>query len=428
MPIKFNPLLKGGFDETKRIINDLEDVNTAGTVNGDVLTFQSGTWIPQTAAGGGDMTRAVYDVNDNDIVDNSERLEGETLATVQAHGVDAGTITQGTIGLARVPVMDDAHIPNLPTSKITSGTFNALRIPTLPNLIGTLTDVKIPDVNTLSYSATFADAQIPDLWAGKITSGTFNVDRIPALPNLVGTLTDEQIPNLEGLSYGAAFATTQIPNLPTSKITSGTLAVARHQILDNLNGTVDLVQIPTMDDAHIPYLDTLSYSAAFGTAQIPSLGAYKVASGTINADRIPDLPTVKITSGTFDNARIPDTGVVAINYVIDGGGAAIGTGIKGALEVPFACHVNRWTLLADQHGSIVVDVWRDSYANFPPTDADSMPGTTNMPAISGTIAAQSSDLSGWGTQGIASGDILWYHVDSCSSIELCTIALRAIKT
>jgi hypothetical protein len=99
----------------------------------------------------------------------------------------------------------------------------------------------------------------------------------------------------------------------------------------------------------------------------------------------------------------------------------------GFLEVPFACHVDRWTLLADQHGSVVIDIRRDAYSNYPPTDADSMPGTTNMPAISGTVAAQGTDLSGWGTQGITSGDILAYHVVSCSSIELCTIALKATK-
>lgn len=96
--------------------------------------------------------------------------------------------------------------------------------------------------------------------------------------------------------------------------------------------------------------------------------------------------------------------------------------------MPFACHVDRWTLLADQHGSVVVDIWRDSYANFPPADADSMPGTTNMPAISGTIAAQGTNLSGWGTQGIVAGDVLRYNCDSCTSITRCTLALKAIKT
>ena len=322
---------------------DLETVNCGGTENGKVLTYQSGTWVPQTPAGGGDMLISQY-VTGQGTVYNASRLEGETLAAVQAHGVDAGTITQGTIGLARIPTVDDARIPDLET-----------------------------------------------------------------------------------LSYGAAFGTAQMPSVGAYKISSGTLAVARHETLDNLNGTVALSQIPTMNDAHIPDLETLSYGAAFGTAQIPSVGAYKIASGTLNADRIPALPTTRITSGTFDDERIPDIGVTAINYVIDGGGVAIGTGIKGDLEVPFACHVNRWTLLADQHGSIVVDIWRDSYANFPPTDADSMSGTTNMPAISGTIAAQGTNLSGWGTVGISAGDVLRYHVDSCTSIQKVTLALRANK-
>ena len=347
MALKYNPLLSGKLDQVGAGVDklgELEDVSTQGTVDGYVLSYEaaSGTWKPAAVAAG-DMLKSDY-VTGQGTVYNASRLEGETLATVQAHGVDAGTITQGTIGLARVPVMDDAHIPNLetlsyggtfaegqipnlPTSKIISGTFNALRMPTLPNLIGTLTDAKIADVDTLSYSAAFAAGQIPNLAASKITTGTFNANRIPALPtsrittgtfdlNRVPSIDDAHIPNLETLSYGGTFATAQIPNLPTSKITTGTFNVNRIETLDNIKGTVTaakvaalgadkittgtfgLARVPTMDDAHIPDLETLS-GGAFGTAQIPSLGAYKIASGTLNEDRIPVLPTDRYGSAVL---------------------------------------------------------------------------------------------------------------------------------
>jgi hypothetical protein len=141
----------------------------------------------------------------------------------------------------------------------------------------------------LSYGGAFAVGQIPNLAASKITSGTLGLARIPSIDNA-------RIPNLETLSYGGAFAVGQIPNLAASKITSGTLSVARQETLDNLNGTVALNQVPTMDDGHIPDVDTLSYSGAFAAGQIPSLPTSKITSGTFTLARIP----------TMDDAHIPD--------------------------------------------------------------------------------------------------------------------------
>jgi hypothetical protein len=48
----------------------------------------------------------------------------------------------------------------------------------------------------------------------------------------------------------------------------------------------------------------------------------------------------------------------------------ITTGIKGDVVVDFACTINSVTLLADVAGAIVVDIWKDAYANFPPVAGD----------------------------------------------------------
>jgi len=116
----------------------------------------------------------------------------------------------------------------------------------------------------------------------------------------------------------------------------------------------------------------------------------------------------------------------SLTFIIDGGGSAITTGQKGHLEIPFACTIKQVTMLADQSGSIVVDIWKDTYASFPPTDADSITASA-PPTISASQKSQDSTLTGW-TKSISSGDILAFNVDSCSTITRVTISLKVERS
>jgi hypothetical protein len=111
-----------------------------------------------------------------------------------------------------------------------------------------------------------------------------------------------------------------------------------------------------------------------------------------------------------------------ITAIIDGGGSAITIGIKGDLEIPFACTIQRVTMLADQTGSIVVDVWKDTYSNYPPVDADSITASA-PPTISAGTKSQNSTLTGW-TTAVTSGDILRFNVDSCTAITRVCISMQ----
>lgn len=112
-----------------------------------------------------------------------------------------------------------------------------------------------------------------------------------------------------------------------------------------------------------------------------------------------------------------------IEFLIDGVGATITTGIKGDLEVPYDCTITGWTMLADQSGSIVIDVWKDEYANFPPTNADAMPGAGKEPTITTATKAQDADVSDWTSRALLEGDVLRFNVDSCTSIQRVTLSL-----
>lgn len=115
----------------------------------------------------------------------------------------------------------------------------------------------------------------------------------------------------------------------------------------------------------------------------------------------------------------------SFQVVIDGGGAAITTGIKGDLIVPYNCKIVGVTMLADQTGSIVVDIWNDTYANYPPTDADSITSSA-VPTISSATKSTDTTLTGW-TKDLEKGDVLRFNVDSASTVERLTLSLDIKK-
>jgi len=100
----------------------------------------------------------------------------------------------------------------------------------------------------------------------------------------------------------------------------------------------------------------------------------------------------------------------------------IPTGVSGYLEVPAACTISQVTMLANESGSIIVDIWKDTYANFPPTDADSITAVA-PPTITTAQKSQDSTLTNW-TISLSAGDILAFNVDSCTTITKVTIIIR----
>ena len=140
---------------------------------------------------------------------------------------------------------------------------------------------------------------------------------------------------------------------------------------------------------------------------------------------------LKAVTGKSDWKTAPQTtlensAVVMLNFVIDGGGGVITTGQKGFLEIPFNMTITRVTLMADQVGSAVVDIWKDSYAAFPPTGADSITAAAK-PTITAAQKVQDATLTGWSTS-LTAGDILAFNVDSVTTIQRLTISIVGKKT
>lgn len=129
-------------------------------------------------------------------------------------------------------------------------------------------------------------------------------------------------------------------------------------------------------------------------------------------------------SGVFTaNAN---TQVQEVAFVIDGGGSAITTGIKGDLRIPYGCTINSATLLADQSGSIVIDIWKDTLANYPPTVADTITASAK-PTLSTATNVTDTTLTGW-TTAVTAGDTLRFNVDSITTCTRVFVGLKVTKT
>jgi len=115
----------------------------------------------------------------------------------------------------------------------------------------------------------------------------------------------------------------------------------------------------------------------------------------------------------------------ALEYVIDAAGAAISTGVVGDLEVPFDSYIEEVELLADRSGSIKIDIWADTYGNYPPTNADTITGGAE-PEISAGTKDKDTTLTGW-TRSLTKGQTLRFNVDSCTTITRVTISLKVTK-
>jgi hypothetical protein len=125
-------------------------------------------------------------------------------------------------------------------------------------------------------------------------------------------------------------------------------------------------------------------------------------------------------AGNHTHAGVgPDAG---ISFVIDGGGAAITTGAKGDVEVPWSGTVTAHRIKANQSGDIVVDVLKATYANFPSSAATIWGGS--KPTLSGAATEETTGLS----IAVSKGDWLRYNVDSAATCQRVTLALTITRS
>lgn len=107
------------------------------------------------------------------------------------------------------------------------------------------------------------------------------------------------------------------------------------------------------------------------------------------------------------------------------GGAALDAAEANVVYVN--CHtagtITRARVLTEGgSGSAQIDVWNDTFANYPPTDADSITAAAPL-VLTSVTKLEETTFTGWDTV-VAAGDILAFKLDSSSTFTFLQVELE----
>jgi hypothetical protein len=115
----------------------------------------------------------------------------------------------------------------------------------------------------------------------------------------------------------------------------------------------------------------------------------------------------------------PSLNNATIEFIIDGGGSPITTGVKGYLKIGYPASISAWEVMGDQSGSIAIDILRLN-GGVPVT---SMIGGGTKPNLSAQQFAVGVPPVGWTSTLLAESDWLGFNVTSASTVTRVTLAL-----
>lgn len=159
--------------------------------------------------------------------------------------------------------------------------------------------------------------------------------------------------------------------------------------------------------------------------------SWTISNQTISGFRIESNSSKDIIGSVYwmsignGESSIPESNKGQIGISINGGQSVITTGLKTYITCPYSGTITGWELLSTLTGSIVVDVWKDTYINYPPTLSDSICGI-DKPTLSSQIKNNNNNLTNWSTS-INEGDIIAFNVDSISLLKQVTLTLKINK-
>lgn len=116
-----------------------------------------------------------------------------------------------------------------------------------------------------------------------------------------------------------------------------------------------------------------------------------------------------------------------IGASFDGQGSAVAAGSKTLpISIDYACTIVSVRAFADIATNAVFDIWVDTFANSPPTVADTITAA-DKPTLTAATKVEDTSIGTWSLN-IAAGSVLIFNIDSCSAATKLGIQLKVTRT
>ncbi|MGD1001853.1 MAG: hypothetical protein ABSA67_14255 [Candidatus Brocadiia bacterium] len=383
--------------------------SAAGTISG--TTYGAGDWLTYNGAS--------WNRIDNQQVVSSVcgKVGAVTLgpSDVGADASGAAAAAQSAAEAASIPIADLVTTVGSPGSDSNVPSEKAVRTAIADSVSGLGSgDVTGPDSSMAGHVVLFADATGKALEDGGAL-GTAAFQASSAFDAAGAAASAQSAAEAASIAASALVITVGSPgsdsNVPSEK--------AVRTALGSAISTAESAAEAASDAAGAAATVQGNLNTHAGLTTTAHGGIVASSDSRLTNARTPTAHESTHLTGGDDVLALPD----AIEFVIDGGGSAITTGVKGFLEIPFNCTIQRVTLLADQSGSIVVDVQTSTYSGFPTTSSIA---ASDLPTLSSAQKSQDSTLTGWSTS-LTAGNIIAFKVNSATTVTRVTVSLEVVR-
>jgi hypothetical protein len=294
------------------------------------------------------------------------------------------------------------------------------------------------EIDVTGLSGVLADPQTPAAHA--TTHQDLGADEIN-VAGLSGQLADAQLVGVRKNSTGSVFTRSRLNFIEGSNVTltvaddgtevDVTIAASGSGGITELTGDVTAGPGSGSQAATIPN-DTVTNAQLANMAQATIKGRADGAGTGDPTDLTPDQVSTILDGATDPFVRTSAAGgfgspvgpelEATIGATFTGTDIAVGK--QRIIRVPYGFLPLTWVVYTDATISIVIDIWADTLANYPPADADTITGG-NEPEIAGGLI-DDGDASAFDP--IVAGDFVTFNIDSVTVGSATWVTVQLIGT